>query len=204
MRAREPVSYFRGEEVHGIKNEYKGTYVPANSVKIYENFLDRHINFDNAEGSWIDYRHHFSNPNTDVSNTIRFFREMDGRDVHFEPVHGKYPATTRKLKLSEEHYVLTKAEAKLYLEFSNVIKRIKAEYKESMRSPTATPIRSAAITPVRTSSSSTSAGNNVVDLIGGSTHMVNGSVRNSSFATSSSNAPPTSSGLLSTATPHAM
>jgi hypothetical protein len=84
--------FFRGFEVFGRRNEIKMNFIPANSIRVYENFTDdpHAINFDVESGSWIDYRPQYTTVPNHVTTPIQFFRECDGKEVNFEPRdHGR-------------------------------------------------------------------------------------------------------------------
>lgn len=194
LSAIEILAYLRGLEVFGRRNEVKHNFVPPNAVRIYENFADsadNGINFDAEGGSWIDFRPQYHTAIQDVSTSVLFFHECDGRDVTFEynaprdggnnssfrsrrntttasvvtgvttppPLHSSASMPTtpvvdnmqpnvlivrKRIQVEEIHIVLTKLQVQLFLEFSEVLHRLRNDYRirQSSNNNPSTPVTS--------------------------------------------------------------
>lgn len=122
------------------------------------------MNFDIEGGSWIDYRPQYSTAIQDVSTSLQFFRELDGKEITFEyrerdaqgnftprrpgniaagfnspvgsPVKGSQHAdddvvvqVRKRVQVIERRIVLTVEQVEIFLQFSEVLNRLKSDYK---------------------------------------------------------------------------
>ena len=169
VMCKEVLTYCRAQEVFGRRNETRLNFIPPNSVRIYENFTaeggPNSVNFDVEHGSWIDYRQQYSTASQDVSNSIQFFRELDGKEVTFEyrerdgqqrrppyangfhtPVisspNGHHQSVEeeavkavvkKRVQVIEQRIVLNAEQVEIYLQFSEVLNRLRTDYKANVK-----------------------------------------------------------------------
>ncbi len=136
------------------------------------------MNFDAEGGSWIDYRPQYSTAIQDVSTSLQFFRELDGKEITFEyrerdaqgnfsmrrptihagsmapgfnspvgsPVKGSQHAdddvmvqVRKRVQVIERRIMLTVEQVEIFLQFSEVLNRLKSDYKSRINGGPSTP-----------------------------------------------------------------